>query len=293
MSCGIYKFENNINHKVYIGQAIDLKERYKKHCKNIKDINHQEDLYQALREYGLQNFSYNVLEEYEFFDQDLLNQKEKYYINLFNSLKPNGYNMIPGGTNGAGLAKGKAVQQFSLTGEKLNEFYSAHEAARQTGIDYSSICSCCRKEQKFAKGYQWKWKEDNEQIIDISANINNQLKVYQYNKDTNVLIRVYENLTEASKQTGYPKSAICNVCNYKNKSAYGYIWRYENKPYERQFQKKNTKKKVAQYDLNQNLIKIFNSLTEAAKETNTNLGNLGQVCSGKRKTANGYIWKYI
>ena len=31
MSCGIYKYENLINHKIYIGQAVDLQERYKKH----------------------------------------------------------------------------------------------------------------------------------------------------------------------------------------------------------------------------------------------------------------------
>ena len=73
MSCGIYKFENKINHMVYIGQAIDLEERYKKHCKNIKDISHQEDFYQGLREFGLTNFSYEVLESFEEYDLEKLN----------------------------------------------------------------------------------------------------------------------------------------------------------------------------------------------------------------------------
>lgn len=40
MSCGIYKFENKINGMIYIGQAIDLQERYKKHLKNMRDLTH-------------------------------------------------------------------------------------------------------------------------------------------------------------------------------------------------------------------------------------------------------------
>ena len=40
LSCGIYKFENKINGMIYIGQAIDLQERYKKHRQNISDQSH-------------------------------------------------------------------------------------------------------------------------------------------------------------------------------------------------------------------------------------------------------------
>ena len=73
MSCGIYKYENPINHKVYIGQAIDLKERHAKHYKNVSDKYHQEDIYKAFREFGFNNFIYEILEEFEEFDQDKLN----------------------------------------------------------------------------------------------------------------------------------------------------------------------------------------------------------------------------
>ena len=49
--CGIYKYENSINHMVYIGQAIDLVERHKKHYRNIADNNHQEDIYKAFESF--------------------------------------------------------------------------------------------------------------------------------------------------------------------------------------------------------------------------------------------------
>ena len=54
-----------------------------------------------------------------------------------------------------------------------------------------------------------------------------------------------------------------------------------------------TNKKVGQYDKNTGeLIKIFKNSREAEKEVPTGK-HIGQVCTGKRKTAGGYIWKYI
>ena len=51
-------------------------------------------------------------------------------------------------------------------------------------------------------------------------------------------------------------------------------------------------KKVAQYDLSNNLLNKYTSLTEASIATNTAKGNIYACCVNKRKTANGFIWKY-
>jgi group I intron endonuclease len=52
------------------------------------------------------------------------------------------------------------------------------------------------------------------------------------------------------------------------------------------------KKKVDQYDLDNNFIKSFDSIADAAIEINTCRDNIGRVCSGRNKTAAGFIWKY-
>lgn len=52
------------------------------------------------------------------------------------------------------------------------------------------------------------------------------------------------------------------------------------------------KKKVIQIDKDGTIIRIFSSLTEAAKETGSKIGHISSCCSGKRKTTNGYSWKY-
>ena len=51
-------------------------------------------------------------------------------------------------------------------------------------------------------------------------------------------------------------------------------------------------KTVLQYDLNDNFIKEYKSLSEASKITNTQCGHISKVCKNIRKTAGGYKWKY-
>lgn len=51
-------------------------------------------------------------------------------------------------------------------------------------------------------------------------------------------------------------------------------------------------KKIIQYDLQGNFIKEWNSISEASKTLNINLGNIAECCKKHRKTAGGYIWKY-
>ena len=51
--------------------------------------------------------------------------------------------------------------------------------------------------------------------------------------------------------------------------------------------------KVKQYDLNDNYIKTWNSLIEASKQLNINPSCISNNCRNRRKTAGGYIWKYV
>lgn len=294
MSCGIYKFENKINGMAYIGQAIDLKERYKKHCKNINDKSHNEDFYIALREFGLLNFDYSILEEFDEFNQDRLNELESYYIEKYNTMKPNGYNMVPGGTNGAGLAKGKQVQQYDLKGNFIAEYPSAHQAGYATGINYSSICACCRNEITHTKQYQWKYVYDRKLITDISNEIKVQSETPIWQYDLNgKFIQEYKNFHEAATNIKSSKSALCNCLKGKTNSCAGYKWSYANSPILKQPKKNWNGKKIGQFDKDNNLIKIYNSAVEAYQETGISNTSIGKVCNGKAKTAGKFIWKFI
>jgi len=55
----------------------------------------------------------------------------------------------------------------------------------------------------------------------------------------------------------------------------------------------NYTRKIGQYDLENNLIKEFNSIVSASKELNIGIGNIKGVLINSRKTAGGFIFKYL
>ena len=55
---------------------------------------------------------------------------------------------------------------------------------------------------------------------------------------------------------------------------------------------KTRSKPVEQYDKNMNYITCYDSIREASEATNTDRGDIGKVCAGKRKSAGGYVWKW-
>lgn len=52
------------------------------------------------------------------------------------------------------------------------------------------------------------------------------------------------------------------------------------------------KKRIVQKDLDGEVIAEYNSLSEAAKETNIYISNISNVANGRGKTAGGYMWKF-
>ena len=81
---GIYKITNQLNNLVYIGQAVDIATRWKNHAKAGLGIDTPANnkLYKAMQEDGLENFSFELLEECS---RAELNEKEKWYISLYQS----------------------------------------------------------------------------------------------------------------------------------------------------------------------------------------------------------------
>lgn len=88
--CGIYKITNINNKMCYIGQAKNIKERLREHMKHGLGIDcpSGNKLYELMKKDGLESFTFEVLEECNF---NILNEKEKFYIDLYDSCN-NGLN---------------------------------------------------------------------------------------------------------------------------------------------------------------------------------------------------------
>lgn len=91
---GIYKITNQENDKCYIGQSVDVAKRWKDHAKCGLDIDTPvgNKLYQDMKDFGIWNFSWELLEECP---REQLNDKERYFIDLYQS-KDYGYNTTKG-----------------------------------------------------------------------------------------------------------------------------------------------------------------------------------------------------
>ena len=96
---GIYKIENLINHKVYVGQSQNIFNRWKSH---LNDLNHDKHynphLQRAWNKYSENNFKFEII---ECCDIDSLDEREIYWIAYFDSFK-NGYNQNIGGDGNRG-----------------------------------------------------------------------------------------------------------------------------------------------------------------------------------------------
>ena len=91
--CGIYKITNLENNMCYIGQSVDIATRLRAHIKAGLGIDSSNNkFYSALKEFGVENFKYEILEEC---DRPQLNEKEKYWIKYFQS-DTFGYNSTKG-----------------------------------------------------------------------------------------------------------------------------------------------------------------------------------------------------
>ncbi len=92
--CGIYKITDLTTGKSYIGQSVDIKERFRQHIKSALTYGKATNkLYQTMQKSGIYNFIFEVLEEVP---RDKLNEREIYWIEFYKT-KDLGLNGTKGG----------------------------------------------------------------------------------------------------------------------------------------------------------------------------------------------------
>lgn len=115
----IYRITNTVNGKVYIGETKqqDPEKRWSLHKQSIKWKRGGCPLLRAaMLKYGIDKFRFEVI--IICFDDDL-HMMEKKYIKRYNSITPNGYNILPGGQCGGGF-KGKTHTAETIDKIKTN-----------------------------------------------------------------------------------------------------------------------------------------------------------------------------
>ena len=143
---GIYIIKNIINDKVYIGQSVDIHQRWLTHYglgkidANPKRLEFNNQIHSAMRELGRENFYVEVLEECS---KELLNEREIFWIKYYNSYK-NGYNGTEGGDFERSDISGEKNGRAILSKEDviyIRECYNNHIQFKEVFKIYSDKIS--------------------------------------------------------------------------------------------------------------------------------------------------------
>lgn len=121
--CGVYKIENLINGKIYIGKSINVGRRWYEHKKELNEGNHiNKHLQSSWNKYGEDCFRFELLEDGLTETQAL--EREEYYIRYYETTNTLfGYNMTDGGQSGV-LSK---ESREKLSRQRIGKYNSLTE----------------------------------------------------------------------------------------------------------------------------------------------------------------------
>lgn len=179
------------------------------------------------------------------------------------------------------------VYQYDENGEYEKEYESLSDAANSYGREDTAISRAIKSGYKFENKY-FSYKKDLNYSRAKSEYIRN-LTVYQYDLEGNY-IQSFNSKAEAIRSIGEKHDRIGNAIKMQH-SFGGFQWSYEK--VDKMSDKSNSihtaPRKVAQCDLEGNVIKIYDSVSKCRKDFSA----CQCVLSGNRNKANGYFFKYI
>lgn len=252
----IYKIENLINGKVYIGQTIlGFDKRYnssgigvervynyylnlKKQKGRNKCNNH---LFRSMNKYGINNFYVNKIFDIAFSFEEL-NIKEKLWIKYYNSNNEKyGYNILEGGSgftkndlkiigrNRIGKFRGSdsphAKKVICLNTKKV--YNCILEAEKDTGVKHGYISECCKNGLYTTNNTSWMYYDEyinsDESIIKekLANNGSNSKSIICLND-----MNIFNSAKEAGNFYNIPPNTITTCCQNKSKKTKGYIFMY-------------------------------------------------------------------
>lgn len=187
----VYCHLNKINGHRYIGITGELDPSKRWGINGIRYKNNTR-FYRAIEKYGWNNFEHIILEDG--LTQIEAEELEQYYIKLYNTITPYGYNLTYGGEHNKQISE--------ETRKKLHDTHIGIKPSEQTRQRMSIS-------RTGHKGYNCK-------------------AVWMCDKQTHERIKFFNSFTEAAKYLNKDAaySHIGKVCNGERLSAYGYFWEY-------------------------------------------------------------------
>lgn len=242
----IYKITNKLNNKIYIGQTIKERatDRFSQHrylANHIDQENSISYLHRAMHLQGVDNFSFEVIEQVE---NEQLNEREKYWISFYNSLAPNGYNLTEGGAGTIGYSRPQSVEEKEKRKQSNKNFYIQHPEAKQIVSERTKKLweneeyrkKVTESNKKFYQEHSDMFKGENnpmygkkhtqEALDKIKAHAaTRKLRIAQLDKDTLEVIQIFDGVKDAEKALKVSHGWLSKAAK-QDKIAYGYRWKF-------------------------------------------------------------------
>lgn len=270
----IYKIQNKINNKIYIGKTVNtIQERWLEH---IDEANRQDDtlLHKAIHKYGKEKFYVDEIEECSC---DILNEKEIYYIALFHShMSEGGYNMTYGG-EGTTKYSDKDILDLWVTGLR------GYEIAERLGANPNTVSQRLKFLVEDSAARKRYFESRKKSVI--------QYDIY------GEPIKIWDSASNAEISLNIAKGAISKCCNKIASIAGDYLWKFmeDDTPIEElqiRYAESNKCCSVNLIDDKGNVLQTFSSGKEAEIIMNLPRGKVSEVCNKKRPHTRGYKFEW-
>lgn len=170
--------------------------------------------------------------------------------------------------------------------KKYENYYEISNYGRVRRIKYDNTGN----KSQYLLPYYLKYAIDKDGYIKYDLSLNNKTKRFFSHRlvAENFLVNPQNypvvNHIDGNKQNNYYKNL--EFCSIKQNNIHALKTGLRNM--------KNNKlsKEVEQYDLQNNLIKVYDSANEVKRITGFSQGHISECCRGEMKTYKGYIWKY-
>lgn len=222
---GIYCIENIVNNKKYIGQSIDIDGRWSKHKSELSKGTHDNNyLQKSWFKYGCDNFIFYVL---ELCDSDKLDERESYYIDLYDSMnRDKGYNLKSGGQNSNYVSSETREKQS----EALKKHFTDPEARKRQSLNATNQWANPEIKKKITgenNGMYGKHHTEEakrkiaEKRIGKPSPMRNTTPVVCIE-----LNQTFDNAASAAKSFNCQSGVILAVCRGERKTCCGYHWKF-------------------------------------------------------------------
>ena len=245
----IYKITNQKNGMVYIGSSIEVERRWRQHKEasiNEKDHHYNYPLMIAFREFGIANFTFEVIDTLP--DYQAMIKAEHDWIVKENCIVPNGYNrtdktdspmfdpvVAKKMSNTKREKYGKRVCEIDSTKNILNIWDSLAEAGEDTGLDRFKISNVCNGTRLTTGNRIFRFLDDENKIIEPKVKVN-QVQSNRITKsskkvvkmsDNNEELQIYDSIALAAADNNCDASGISKVCNGRRNKCGGFKWKYQ------------------------------------------------------------------